>query len=309
MIARAGANPPAIRYWDYLTQSDFMNGRTLTLGLLGIVAAAGLVSKRGSASERDAQAAMRGVLRDFLFGGRVEELSERDHEAIIAESDAYGVGKSAPLGDWSAVRDSSPTSIRVMFRILSEAVGPKQINQALRDRMDAETPPGQFALLLKLTKKNARSYVVEKTPYGDMVIADFHPKEGRFILFLRDKLVFRFDREATTSTGPYAILSDIGSPMGPGVRSRWPDVAHRAYDEVILPRRLGAKFPTLAPIQGEIVDGRTGLRTKLPTIRPNADDRILAGHPTPPEGEQVPHVYWLSEEAPPPMSGYQPSMS
>ena len=262
-----------------------MNGRTLTLGLLGIVAAAGLVSKRGSASERDAQAAMRGVLRDFLFGGRVEELSERDHEAIIAESDAYGVGKSAPLGDWSAVRDSSPTSIRVMFRILSEAVGPKQINQALRDRMDAETP------------------------YGDMVIADFHPKEGRFILFLRDKLVFRFDREATTSTGPYAILSDIGSPMGPGVRSRWPDVAHRAYDEVILPRRLGAKFPTLAPIQGEIVDGRTGLRTKLPTIRPNADDRILAGHPTPPEGEQVPHVYWLSEEAPPPMSGYQPSMS
>jgi len=280
-----------------------MNGRTLTLSALAGLAVAGLVAqRRGSASERDSQDAMRGVLRDFLFGSRIEELSERDHEAIIAESDAYGVGKSAPLGDWSAVRDSSPTSIRVMFRILSEVVGPKQINQALRDRMDAESPPGQFALLLKLTKKNARSYVVEKTPYGDMVIANFHPKEGGFILFLRDKLVFRFNGDTTTSTGPSAILSDIGSPMGPGFRSRWPDMAHRAYDEVILPQRLGANFPKPTPTPVEIIDGRTGLRVKPPPIRPNADDRILAGHPTPPEGEQVPDVYWLSEEAPPPMS-------
>lgn len=220
------------------------------------------------------------VLRDFLFGPRIRDLSAADHEAIIGESDAYGVGESAPLGDWSAVRDASLPSVRVMFRLLSQAVGEPAVNRALRDHMDSAGPAGKIARILKLAKTNAKPYSVDNGVDGGMVIADFH--DGRLVIFVRDGFIFEWRRAFTSVPGAFSTLMDVGGWTSMP-RSKWPETAHQAYEGIILPRRLGSGFPELAPPLA--FDGVTGLAIPMAA---GANGRNLPGHADPPRGEQVP---------------------
>ena len=252
------------------------NGALVTLGLVAVVAAASLARTRGSAAVDTV--VLKEVLRDFLFGSRVRLVSKEAYARIYAESDAYGLSRSAPLGDWSAIRDASPSSLRVMLRILTDAVGHEEVERALRDHVSSSSPVGKVARVIALAKQGAKTVTVEP----GLVIADF--TDGRLLIFPQTGHVFHYMRGDFTSVpGAFDTLHSVGGWTS-YPRTSWAESAHREYEDIIRARTLDAGFPVIPPPKVKVI----GVRREP---MPQGWEHEVPGRALLPRTTQVPSMY------------------
>jgi hypothetical protein len=252
------------------------NGALVTLGLVGVVAAASLAQTRGSAAVDTV--VLKEVLHDFLFGSRVHLMTEETYARIYAESDAYGLSRSAPLGDWSGIRDASPSSLRVMLRILTDAVGREEIERALRDHVSSSSPAGKVARVIALAKRDAKHVAVEP----GLVIADF--TDGRLLIFPQTGHVFRYSHgDFTSGRGAFSTLHSVGGWTS-SPRTNWAESAHREYEDIIRARKLDAGFPVIPPPKVKVI----GVRHEP---MPQGWKHEVSGRAIIPRTTQVPSMY------------------
>jgi len=252
------------------------NGTLITLGLVGVVAAASLARTRGSAAVDTV--VLKEVLRDFLFGSRVHLIPEETYARIYAESDAYGLSRSAPLGDWSAIRDASPSSLRVMLRILTDAVGREEVERALRDHVSSSSPAGKVTRVIALAKRDAKHVAVEP----GLVIADF--TDGRLLIFPQTGHIFHYKHgNFTSSPGAGGVLYSVGGWTS-YPRTNWAESAHREYEDIIRARKLDAGFLVVPSPKVEVI----GVRHEP---MPQGWRHEVSGRAIIPRTTQVPSMY------------------